>query len=306
MVKLFKTEINPRSILAPEGFVPTWREDMTDEQYHADKTAVGSSSLRKAKKSLLSFAGAMWLRSEAETEAMRMGKIIHLATLEGSKFIERYVVEPHFTGFTKDGKVTDSRNATDVKEKYAKWQKDLPKDAIVVTEEERETIRCMADSVLSHPTASQVLTNVKTEIAGYARDPKTGILVKIKPDVLAFTSEILADLKTCRDSHWFEFRRTVESKKYYFQDSMYADVTQQITGIKPEHRVWIAVENQFPFETRVHEVCPIYKEAGSAEYRHCLDLVKQGIDNNDFPGGQLDPELTQPSVWFEKEHGEMY
>lgn len=306
MITLYGKEFNPKSILAHETFKPVWRERMTDEQYHGDKSAVGSSSLRKAKKSLMAFAGAMWGPEIEPTDPMKFGTLVHMAILEPSKFKSRYFVEPEFVGVTKDGKVTTSKNAKDVQEKYAKWTSELPKGAVVVTEDERSALFNMIESVLSHPTASQLLTNVKTELAGFYRDEKTGILIKIKHDIFAFTGDIQADLKTCQDSYWPEFRRTVESKKYYFQDAMYAQATKEINGVMPESRAWIAVENKYPFETRVHEVCPVYKEAGANEYRHCLDKVKKGIDENSFPPGQLEPELTQPSIWFEKEHGDMY
>lgn len=306
MVKLYNKEIDPKSILAPEGFKPTWREGLTDEQYHGDKTAVGSSSLRKAKKSLLSFAGAMWGPAQEPTSAQEFGTLVHMAILEPTKFKNRYFVEPEFVGITKDGKVTTSKNAKDVQEKMARWVSELPKGAVIVTEEERENLFNMIESVLSHPTASKLLTNVKTEFSGYYVDEKTGILLKIRHDIFAFNGGIQSDLKTCEDSYWPEFRRSVEKYKYYFQDSMYADGTKQIQGVMPENRAWIAVEKKFPFETRVHEVCPVYKEAGANEVRYTLDRVKKGIDENSFPGGQLEPELTQPSIWFEKEHGESY
>lgn len=305
-MKLHGIEIESKSILAPEGFQATWKEGMSDEEYHGDKTAVGSSSLRKAKKSPLAFAGAMWGPEQEPTDPMKFGTLVHMAILEPAKFKSKYVVMPEFVGFTKDGKPTTSKNSKDVQDKIARWQSDLPKNSVVVTEEERHSLFCMIDSVLSHPTASQLLKNVKTELAGFYRDEQTGIKIKIKHDIFAFTGDIQSDLKTCKDSYWPEFRRTVESRKYYFQDSMYAEATKQITGRMPESRAWIAVENTYPFETRVHEVCPIYKEAGANEYRHCLDLVKNCIDKDDFPGGQLEPELTLPSYNFTKEHGDTY
>jgi hypothetical protein len=69
---------------------PHWKENLDNETYHADKSAVGSSSLRKILKSPLSFYSDFFLSTPQEkTDAMRFGELVHVAVLEGSKFLER-------------------------------------------------------------------------------------------------------------------------------------------------------------------------------------------------------------------------
>lgn len=296
MINLYGTQIDPKSILAPEDFKAEWREHVTDEEYHADKTAVGSSSLRKTKKSMFAFAGAMWGQGEKETDAMRFGSLVHLAMLQPQKFKDFILVMPEFTGYTQKGEL--STRSKEAIEKKNKWLAEVPKDAIVVEAQEQEKLLCMIDSVLSHPRASLLLKNVKTEVAGYWRDPVTGIRCKIKPDILTFDSEILVDLKTCRDCYWPEFRRTVEAKKYYFQDAMYRQITGQITGIEPQLSAWIAVENVYPYETAVHPVHYDYRDAGAKEFRHALDMVKVSIDENNFSQYKLSAEDVNPTKNF--------
>lgn len=308
MITLFGKQIDPKSLLAPEDFKAEWREKMSDEEYHADRTAVGSSSLRRTAKSMLSFANSMWGKGETETDAMKFGSLVHLAVLEPQRFKSLLVVQPVIEGYTAKGELTTSLNCKDVQKNIAAWKVKQDPKAVIVLQEEADRLLCMIDSVMSHPHASLLLKNVKTEIAGYARDPITGIRIKIKPDVLAFNADRLSDLKTCKDSYWPEFRRTVENKKYYFQDAQYAAITKQITGIEPTNRAWIAVESQAPFETAVHEVHHEYKMQGEQQFRDSLDKVKAAIDANDFPCRQPEAEMGEPSPFFKKEfnYNEIY
>lgn len=300
MITVYGKTFDPKALIAEEGFKAEWREKMTDEEYHADKTAVGSSTLRKARRSLFSFAAHL-IGGEEPTEAMKFGTLVHLAILEPNKFKSLYVVQPVFEGYTSKGELTTSLNCKDVQRKIAAWKAQQHPKAVFVTEKEKEKLLCMIDSVMSHPMASELLRNVKTEVAGYARDPRTGIRVKIKQDIISCDVGYQTDLKTCNDSYWPEFRRTVESKAYYFQDAQYAGITEAITGIKPEHRSWIAVQNKFPFETAVHEVHPAYQERGERQYNEALTAVKTAIDENSFPMRDLGAPIGEPSYFFKKE-----
>lgn len=299
MIKICGKKINPKSVLEID-IKPGWRE-MPTEEYHADKTAVNSSSLKYASKSEFAFAHSFWGPPKEPTDAMKFGTLVHMAILEPLKFKNCYVVEPYFEGPTQDGKM--SPNSKIAKQKRADWRAELPPGSVVVTEEEQDKIFSMIDSVLSHPTASVLLMDGKPELIGYWKDRATGINLRMMADFMAFNLGTLADLKTCQDSEWEAFRKTgVEGLQYFMQMAMYVDGTENITGKKVENKAWIAVENKYPFETRVHEVDDKYDYAGHFQYRENLKKIRNAIDKNNFPQGQLEAVKGEPTPWFYKKY----
>jgi len=312
MIKICNNEINPRSIIAGPDFVSGWREDLKTEDYHADKSAINSSSLKHATKSEYSFAHNFWGNPKEPTEFMKFGTLYHMAQLEPMKFKEKYIVEPIFEGLTADGKM--STRSASAKKKRAEWLAEIPKDAVVVTEDERDRILSMIDSVASHPTASQLLKDGKPEMIGYWKksvkyndedmtEEPLEIALRMMGDFLRFDLGILADLKTCQDSSWESFRRThVEGLGAFLQMAQYKDGVQSITGAPVENCAWIAVESKFPFETAVHEVDYEYDVIGKFQYEQNLKKIKRAIESNCFPQAQLYSVKGEVSPWFRKKY----
>lgn len=309
MVDLFGQKIDTTTITAANN-LNGWQENMSDEVYHATKTAVGSSSLKMMIKSPHAFAAAMWGKPKEPTKAMRFGTLAHLAMLQGQLFRSRYVVQPEFESYDQKGNRSESKNTTYYKNKVAEWKASLPPDAIIVTEEERENLFCMIESVLSHPDASALIKGSKTEIAGFWQDEQTGINCKLKPDILSFDASILPDLKTTQDVSWESFRRSVESLRYDIQMAMYAEGVRRLTGRVPENQVWICVESKYPFETRVYELNDAYKKIGQHDFRYALNKIKECIAAKNFPQGQQVATMAEPSIWFERQYkpvlGDLY
>lgn len=295
--------INPQQIFAPPNYVNHWNESMTDEMYHSDRRAVNSSSLKRMIKSPRAFYYTFFLgKDEEPTEAMKFGTLAHMALLQGSKFQEQYVVMPEIIGYTKAGLPTTSANALDVQEKKRAWLADQPPGAIITTAEDRDRLFAMIDSVLSHEQASKLLSKGKPEIAGYWRDPETGILLRIKPDFLPFDVSVALDVKTTQDCVWDEFRRSVESLRYDFQTMMYDEGIFQITGIRPEHRVWLTIESKAPYEVACYEVPPQYEATGRYEFRAQLRRLKECAMRNEWPQRQVEIEYGEMSPWFFKKY----
>lgn len=294
-------KVDVDAIFAPEDYVAHWDDSVPDEQYHADKTAVNYSSLKKMDKSPKAFYASYFLgKNEEPTEAMKFGTLAHMAILQGSKFKDAYVVMPEFMGLTLDGK--PSAQSKDAKQKRAAWLADQPPETIITTIEDRDRLFSMIDSILSHRQAHDLLKNGKPEIAGYWRDPETGLRCRMKLDFLPFNVSALLDLKTTQDSLWEEFRRSVESLRYDIQIAMYSEGVKQITGIEPEHKMWMAVESKMPFEVACYEVPPQYEATGKFDLRNCLRQIAECAKAKQWPQRQAEVEYGDMSPWFFKKY----
>lgn len=282
-----------------------WREGLEDEIYHSDKSAVNFSSLKHMEKSENAFAKEYWGPRKKEKKRQRIGKLAHMALLEGSKFKERYVVMPEFESFDSKGNKSDSKNTTYYKNKVSEWERSITKDQIPITEEERTQLFMIIDSILSNKKAVKLLSDGKPELAGYWTDKETGINLRVKPDFLHFNLGIMVDFKTTVDARWEMFRKSVEGYRYDIQMAMYEDGVFNITGEKPRAKAWLVVEQENHFECRIHDVSPTYEDIGKFEYRRCLNLLAKAIDKGSFDQGGDEILIGEPTHWFMKKYLEM-
>lgn len=291
--------IEPRDLIAPEDFKPCWKEELTEDAYHEDRTTIGSTMLRQALISPNAFHHAMFVEKEPEEkEAFKYGKLIHMAILEPEKFRERFVVEPEFWGKTAKGELTNSKNCKEVKEKAANWRLDLPPGAIILTEKEHYEITIMLQSALRHDDIPHLLKNGKPEVAGYFRDKETGLRLKIKPDFLSFDVSRMTDVKSTKDLNKRKFASSSDSYRYDVQLYMYAEGVKAITGKFPDVISTVALGKTKPFEAAAFHLPVERLEQGAKDYRLALTRIKAGIDSGKWPMGQQRMESLPTSYWF--------
>lgn len=270
--------------------------------YHADKTAVNSSSLKKILKSPLAFHDAFYGKPKEPSDTMKFGTLAHLAILQPDKFKKSYVVMPEFVSKKADGTVTDSKNTIYYKQQVEEWKSSLLPEAVVVTQEEQEKLFRTVDAILKHKTARNLLKDGSPEVCGYWRDEETGIKCRMQADFISFNANALIDLKTTSDCSWDSFRRSVENYNYPFQLAMYSNGIKNITNIKPDFHIWIAVENVAPYEVMVYEMSPQYSEIGEWEYRQALKKLNECLNKKAFLPAQTEIEIGEPSYWYFKKY----
>jgi len=280
-------------------FENRWAENLSEEEYHADKTAVNSSSLKEMIRSPAAYYDA-YVNGKKPTKAMKFGTLAHMAILEGDKFRSRYVVEPVFQGMTQNGIMSERSKVA--LQKKAEWYQSLPQGTTVVTKEELDMLLRMIDSMVNNKDAFEILSKGKAEAKGYFVDEETGLKCRFMADFISFNLNALVDIKTTTDCKWEKFRSSVEELRYDVQMAMYEQGVKAITGKSSDHRLWLTIETVRNFECRVHEVDPMYDETGLYEYRYCMKRLSDCIKENKFPQGQVLIEYGQPSFWFKQEY----
>jgi len=276
---------------------PHWKENLSSEEYHTDKSAVGSSSLRKILKSPLSFqADFFGEKKEEKNDAMRFGELVHVAVLEGSRFLEKMVVAPKFTGLTKDGR--ESTQSAEAKRKKAEWYFEAEQlGKLIVTEEEHDKILGIMGSITNHEGAMKLLKNGAREVSGFFPDPQTGIVNKIRPDFVSFDLGTLVDLKTTQNVVKSEFQKTIWNYRYDFQLAMYGEGIKAITGSAPRFYSIIAVETTAPYEVAVYIADEGMISKGQEDYRRALDTLSECLATNTWPRYQKDIEDISLPGW---------
>lgn len=280
-------------LLLPEGFQGSWKENVKESDYHGDKTFVSSSAVRLALKSQRAFfRGFVRGFGKEETDAMRFGTAAHLAILEPDQFKKRFVVVKDF------GDMRSSINRA----KKDEWKMGFAGDTVFMEQEDLDRLSWMIESLLEHETAVNMLKDGVREATGYARHPKTGIAMRIKPDFLRHDLSVMPDLKTCVESSYEAFLGAIKRHRYDMQLIHYDIGVLGIHGKPCEDLCWIAVQNREPFDTNVWVMTPGMRELGARHVDRGFERIAEGIRSGEWKATQTQAEpIDFPSYWYERE-----
>ena len=270
-------------------FVPHWNLNLTNEQYHADKTAVSSTGLRTILKSPKAFYRYHTQSESGEkSDALRIGTAVHMAILEPTLFSKRFVIAPKFSG---EGSVK-ARN---------EWKLTLPRDAVVLKEEEFNDLQEMINSVLKHQDACNILKNGVAEMSGYYIDPETGIKCRIRPDFYHEGHRALLDVKTTCNCESSSFSRSIWDFRYDFQFGMYCEGIHLITGRPVDYPLFLVIEKKAPFECALFMADEELMAKGRADYRIALNKLRDCLETNSWPAYQRKIEPISLPIWALKQ-----
>lgn len=234
---------------------------LPDEEYF-NIPAVSNSLLSR----LAKCPAAMKLSLE-QTPAMLLGTLAHCIILEGrDEFYKRFAVAPDCDKRTKEGKAT-----------YQAFV-EANEGKIVITLDQLQTVVGMAESVASHPAACELLQDGEPEQA--ITWEEDGLDCKAKADWLSSTA--LIDLKTCQDSSYPIFSKTIFNSSYHRQMSFYLSGLKN-NGCFPTHIIIIAVESKPPHTVNVYRLDDEVLDYGEGQYKHLLKQYAQIKDMDVLP-----------------------
>lgn len=253
-----------------------WVSGLNESEYHADKTAVSSSSLRLIHYESEKHFHSRFIKGEEkkQTDAMRLGTIIHKAILEGDEFTSLYIVEPKFEGLTQDGKMSSQSKAA--REKKEEWRAENF-GKIIVTQDERDMIFGIIDSVMGHNDAMAFIRGCEREVSGYYTDPGTGIRCRIRPDYKNSADGVLGDVKSVRSCKQNDFMWQMIRLGWDFQLGMYSAGMEVIDGKPPFVSHFLAVEKEPPYSVAVYVIDVGSLDWSQTNYRKALVRLKNCI-----------------------------
>lgn len=297
--------MQPEDLIAPPDFFNHWSPELTHEQYHADKSAIGSSSLALSFSSLKAFYEGHFLGKQSPPNyEMKLGTIIHMALLEPKEFARRFIVMPEFESRDLKGNLSTSKNTKYYKEQVDKWMSERLADEIVVTNEEHEQILGMIASVKSHPQGELIFKNGSVERSGYYRDPETGIKCKIRPDFMGSDLFLVTDFKTARTSEQKLFgTHAFGPARLDLRIWMYAYGISQIEKIAmPQNLFFMVCEKTWPYESAVYFLTEEQKTQAEYDYRRAMARIADAIKSGKWPQRQTKMEpLWTPKFFIDND-----
>lgn len=282
--------------IVDESFVNHWKDEtFTNADHHLMHEAISSSNLKLILSSPYSYLEHI-KRSQnglapKQNKSMRFGTIAHLIVLEPAEFRKRVIMAPEFNLKTTKGK-----------EDWEIFQLEQHPDAIIFRDigngrSEFDALVGVVNAITSHDKIRDVFLEGITERTGVFRCPRTGLLVRIRPDFMCtrIPGGHLVDFKTTQSTIYEIFRKQAETLHYPIQKAMYRAGYKEINGNYPAAASWVAVENTFPFEPALFPVDTEMITYGDNWYYYAMDLLKECILRKQFPQRQRVAETMVPS-----------
>lgn len=229
---------------------------MTAAEYHA-LDAISASLLKAARKGAPHLAR---YRSGEQTfgPAVALGTAAHSMILTPADFDAEIAVAPDVNRRTKEGKAA-----------HAAWLETVG-DRTVITAEQHEAARRIAEAVAAHPLASDLLSDCETEV--------TLVWDGCKARIDAIKGSTLIDLKTTRDASPATFSRAIFNRDIHLQLAWYADALAEV-GRTVDRYVVIAVDNVDPYGVAVYELDEHAIELGRRAYCDALAMLDHNPAN---------------------------
>ncbi len=251
---------------------------------YAAEPGFRSSWLHKLKVSPQHFQATL-NQPDEDTPAKKLGRLVHSIFENGEQFIDLMKVQPTFTGLTKDGR--PSTQSAEAKQAKKEWFSSLPKDTIVVTQDELEILIGIANQVKNSRLLTNMLKGSVRESSLWVKDPATDLLLKIRPDFV-MQSGWIADLKTTR-LYAKDFPREIFSDKYnsrfYILNAAFYVHCAKLAGLsKSDNITMISLETFPPYGFKCFNLDMGCLSIGFQWVDHLLKQYAECLASNKWPG----------------------
>jgi len=247
----------------------------TFAEYVARK-GINATLLKQVRTSLLHYKWALE-NDRPDTPAMMLGRAVHTCVFEPDKFPLEYAV---YKGARRAGKDWDAFEAANAGRTILKVN---------------EYDHCLAirDAVRSHPLVKPYLREGKAEMSLTWKDEDFGFECKGRLDWATF---VLCDLKTARDVAVHRFASNSYGLGYHLQGAFYVDGYEAVTGERLPF-VILAVESNPPHDVAVYRLDDDLVEAGRAEYKGALNLIRIAMKTGVWPGRYTEEQTLRLPKW---------
>ena len=251
---------------------------MSNKEYHS-RDGISSSAVKSVyKKSVAHWKGE---KLSPDTPALRIGSAVHANLLEP----ERNLV-------VKGPKTARSKTFEEMKEK-------LSEDQILLTEVEFNTAKCISNGAMDNSNCSEVLIHPdrKNEVSIFIQDPKSGLLLKTRPDLMIESQQVVYDVKTTQDASPKGFLNECAKYGYFLQGAHYL-YTCQLAGYDVKEFGFIACEKSAPYVSHMHIMGPEIMEWAMVRLHRTLSIIATAEKEKDYSTGWGEYTVIDKPRWL--------
>lgn len=203
--------------------------------------SVSSTGIRKAENESpwafwSTFAGNPDAYPPKDSDQFAFGRAAHCLILGDEVFSESYVIMPFDSLRTKEARA---------------WKEEqIAAGKTVITADQLEDIRRMADNLSKVPLVQAGILAGEPEVSLIWQDEPTQIWVKSRPDVIQLNGQVVADLKTCASASLIDCQRSITKYGYDMQFALAIEGIERIFGVTATDAVVIFAEKSAPYHVR--------------------------------------------------------
>lgn len=234
----------------------------TFEEYLGKKDHISASDVKAFLKSPKYYYHNKYLAEKKSKDFFDLGTAIHEIIMEPHLFDSHFSIHPKFDKRTKKGK-----------EDYELFAK-ANEGKILLDEEQYSMISNIRDNALKNKTLQRFIEDSYKEVSIYTVDEKTGLKIRLRPDMLCKSMSTIVDIKSTQSAHPSSFKRSVFSFGYDITDQFYTKFS------KRENYVFCAAEKDEPNQVVLYELDYDLKMNVDEKIDRALGLMKWSYDND--------------------------
>jgi len=223
--------------------------------------------------------------SHKQTPDMLIGSATHKIFFEPDDFDDDYIAAPDVNLRTKAGK----QEMLEFTEEAKAQAKD------VLTIDQMAKVREIGASLHAQKNIMRWVRDGVAERSIFRH--ANGQILKARPDYYIRDSNVILDLKTCRDITFAGFMRSVVTYNYHVQAAYYTDAVSQFVG-EPPRFLNICVEKVPPYQAVIYDLQSSFLMVGRAEYIRALAKIKDCTDNDNWPSFPEKPVAMECPDWM--------
>lgn len=227
-----------------------------------------------------------------ETEALRIGRYLHVAALEPERWAREFTIEPDFgPQQTKAGKLAVNPKLTEGwKVARSDWLATLPTGVAVVDAEEHVLVTRMADALHSHRVSAPLLSGGRAEFPIQWTDEATGISMKARLDLARV--QLVLDVKTTMCPTVRQFLAQSASLGYDAKMAMYqaGAIAAKAVPPNPENPILVTVQKTEPHDVVCYRLPTETLEAGMQRWRSLVTRWQECSASGFWPGLNPGPD----------------
>lgn len=249
----------------------------SNAEYHADRSAESFSTLSIFDDFPLRFyhlrvADPPTLKPPEATPARLLGTIVHALLLEPEKFADEFAIEPKCDKRTKDGKAIAAEFAL---ESIGK--------TVIDAETHAKAVAVAAAAWRDEDVKRFLETEGPREEALCWTHSRTGIRLKVRPDILSFIGPTI-DVKTSRDARDRAWQSALYEHRYYRQAALYVDGIRAVHNVQVDWFIHVVLETtDAPYRARAIRLDPAAIELGRDENEVILSRLAAARELNRWP-----------------------
>ena len=266
--------------------------DITIEQYHANRTHLSATTLKKARESLKHFH---WFREgkivQEDKPHFSFGNAFELALLDPKDYLNKVVVMPENEwiegALAEKPELQKPRNSGYYQKAYAKFtEENKGKYTINDTGKESfDVIEEMLSSCYQDKYIQGLIKNTEYQLSLFWDDPQTGIKLKTRPDICKRKKNVIVNVKTTEDGSPTGFSKDMVKYDYPLQAIIEMSGCLN-TGLMDEIDLylWLVCEKVAPFNATIYEFRKEDHGAVRDSLQFTLDRIKKSEEQNKWPG----------------------